>query len=100
MGIVIGVLVVILLVVAIVAISRSSRRTKMEVDKMASAQRLSQVQRPDFRISASELSVGDWIVDANGNRVQVVNFKRDDLVVKPEGGEPFRISPPFNFRKV
>ncbi len=52
-----------------------------------------------FGIFAHQLSVGDWIEDPEGRRLQVVGFKGDDLRVQQEGGEPFRISPPFNYRK-
>jgi membrane protein implicated in regulation of membrane protease activity len=97
---IIGILVVILLIVAIVAISRSSRKTKMEINQVASAERLSQAEgRPEFGITASELSAGDWIANPNGTRLQVMDFKGNDLVVQKDGAEPFRISPPFNFKK-
>jgi hypothetical protein len=60
--------------------------------------------RPDrpvgpFRVEAWDLSVGDWIEDPSGKRLRVVRFKGQDLEVEPEGGEPHRISPPFNYRK-
>ena len=57
------------------------------------------VQSGHFGISASDLSAGDWIVDREGQRYQVADFKGKDLILKQEGRVPIRVSPPFNYRK-
>jgi hypothetical protein len=58
-----------------------------------------QPQPVHFGIGISELSTGDWIVNPEGQRYEVVGFKGKDLLIKQEGGTPMRISPPFNYRK-
>jgi hypothetical protein len=52
-----------------------------------------------FGILQSELSLGDWIANPDGERFQIVNFRGKDLIVKQGDGTDIRISPPFYYRK-